>query len=78
MAFDWDRPITISDRALNALDLMREAIERYGTKSQTLWPLVSSALKPRFKFLAGDAGDTNPLIITYDVRVGCQHPHLSC
>jgi hypothetical protein len=67
MAFDWDRPLVVSARARNALDFMRTAIERYGNSGQPLWPIVPSSFYGAF--LAGDAADASPLIITYDASV---------
>ena len=67
MEFDWDRPIAITDRARVALECMRLAVDRFGDKGQPLWPLVPSSFHGAF--LAGEAGDANPLIITYDASV---------
>ena len=42
--FDWDRELRVSERALQALALMRTAMKKYGSLGQPLWPVVPSSL----------------------------------
>jgi hypothetical protein len=67
MAFDWDEPIVVTARARVALDYLRSAIDQFGTMGQPLWPIIPSSFYGAF--LAGDAGEAKPLIITYDASL---------
>ena len=57
----------MSERALQALEFMRTAMEKYGTAGQPLWPVVPSSLYG--SFLAGEETDARVLVITFDASV---------
>ena len=65
--YDWDKELPISNRAKDALEYMRIALERYGTAGQPLWPVVPSSLYGAF--LDGEASDVRLLVITFDASV---------
>jgi hypothetical protein len=68
-AFDWDRELWVSERALRALEFMRTAMEKYCNVGLPLWPVVPSSLYGAF--LAGEERDTRNLVITFDASVHC-------
>ena len=65
--FDWDRELRVSERARQALEFMRVAMEKYGNAGQPLWPVVPSSLYGAF--LAGEERDARILVITFDASV---------
>ena len=65
--FDWDRELRVSERARQALEFMRVAMEKYGNAGQPLWPVVPSSLYGAF--LAGEKRDARILVITFDASV---------
>jgi hypothetical protein len=67
MEFDWDRRMTLSDRARRALDFMRKAMDQYSSCGQPIWPVVPSSLHGAFQ-AEEDAG-LNLLVITFDASV---------
>ena len=44
MEFDWDQELRVTARAMEALELMRVALERYGAVGEPMWPVVQSFL----------------------------------
>ena len=50
--FDWDRELRVSERARQALEFMRAAMEKYDNVGQPFWPVVPSSLYGAF--LAGE------------------------
>jgi hypothetical protein len=65
--FDWDRPTTLSPRAMCALAYAKEALERHGESGQPLWPVVPSSLYGAF--LTQRLGPIRVLVISYDASV---------
>jgi hypothetical protein len=65
--FDWDQELPVSERARQALEFMRIAMEKYGSDGQPLWPVVPSSLYGAF--LAGEERDSRTLVITFDASV---------
>jgi hypothetical protein len=46
--FDWDRELLVSERARQALECMRAAMEKYGNAGQPLWPGYRARSMVRF------------------------------
>ena len=67
LEFDWDKELTMSDRAMRALDFMRVAMEKYSARGQPIWPVVPSSLYGAF--LAGEDQGLRLLLITFDASV---------
>ena len=57
----------MSERALQALEFMHTAMERFGTAGQQLWPVVQSSLYD--SLLAGEETDARVLVVTFDASV---------
>ena len=57
--FDGDQEVHVPERALQALEFMLTAMERFGTAGQQLWPVVPSSLYG--SFLAGEETDARVL-----------------
>jgi hypothetical protein len=65
--FEWDRDMPLSNRARRALAFMEEAMRRYGTHGQPIWPAVPSSFFRAFQ--DGQLGAIRALVITYDASV---------
>ncbi len=63
---NWDRELRVSERARQALELMRVAMEKYGNAGQPLWPVVLSSLYGAF---LGEERDARIWVITFDTEL---------
>jgi hypothetical protein len=64
---NWDRELRVSERARQALELMRVAMEKYGNAGQPLSPVALSSLYGAC--LAGEERDARIWVITLDASV---------